>query len=149
MHSDCKQHGLFHYKDRLKTASNKENMSPVSKMRMADPHICTRETLKKFALLLGTVHKVHHGYLHNNEKKCWEVHTTQEMKLGYTFVALPANNGMLLVWRSKVRPGMSDVSHLCGISGRSFDFTLLSPLLFFYLVLLLFLSLFLPAGPFS
>ena len=47
------------------------------------------------------------------------------------------------------RPGMSDVSPLSGISGLSFDSTLLSPLLFFCLVLLLFLSYrFLPAGPF-
>ena len=37
------------------------------------------------------------------------------------------------------RPGMSDVSPLSGISGLSFDSDLLSPLLFFYLVLLLFL----------
>ena len=36
------------------------------------------------------------------------------------------------------RPGMSDVSPLLGISGLSFDSTLLSPLLFFCLVLLLF-----------
>ena len=34
------------------------------------------------------------------------------------------------------RPGMSDVSPLSGISGLSFDSTLLSPLLFFCLVLL-------------
>ena len=47
------------------------------------------------------------------------------------------------------RPGMSDVSPLSGISGLSFDSTLLSPLLFFCLVLLPFLSYcFLPAGPF-
>ena len=47
------------------------------------------------------------------------------------------------------RLGMFDVSPLCGISGLSFDTTLLSPLLFFCLVLLLFLSyLFLSAGPF-
>ena len=47
------------------------------------------------------------------------------------------------------RPGMSDVSPLSGISGLSFDSTLLSPFLFFCLVLLPFLSyLFLPAGPF-
>ena len=47
------------------------------------------------------------------------------------------------------RPGMSDVSLLSGISGLSFDFTLLSPLLFFCLVLLPFLSYrFLPAGAF-
>ena len=47
------------------------------------------------------------------------------------------------------RPGMSDVSPLFGISGLSFDSTLLSPLLFFCLVLLPFLSnRFLPAGPF-
>ena len=47
------------------------------------------------------------------------------------------------------RPGMSDVSPLSGISGLSFDFTLLSPLLFFCLVLLPFLSYrFLSAGPF-
>ena len=47
------------------------------------------------------------------------------------------------------RPGMSDVSPLSGISGLSFDSTLLSPLLFFCLVLLPFLSCrFLPAGPF-
>ena len=46
-------------------------------------------------------------------------------------------------------PGMSDVSPLSGISGLSFDSTLLSPLLFFCLVLLPFLSYrFLPAGPF-
>ena len=38
------------------------------------------------------------------------------------------------------RPGMSDVSPLSGISGLSFDSTFLSPLLFFYLVFLLFLS---------
>ena len=47
------------------------------------------------------------------------------------------------------RLGMSDVSPLSGISGLSFDPTLLSPLVYFCLVLLLFLSdLFLPAGPF-
>ena len=47
------------------------------------------------------------------------------------------------------RPGMSDVSPLSGISGLSFDSTLVSPLLFFCLVLLPFLSYrFLPAGPF-
>ena len=47
------------------------------------------------------------------------------------------------------RPGMSDVSPLSGISGLSFDSTLLSPLSFFCLVLLPFLSYrFLPAGPF-
>ena len=46
-------------------------------------------------------------------------------------------------------PGMSDVSPLSGISGLSFDSTLLCPLLFFCLVLLPFLSYrFLPAGPF-
>ena len=38
------------------------------------------------------------------------------------------------------RQGMFDVSPLSGISGLSFDSTLLSPLLFFCLVLLLFLS---------
>ena len=44
---------------------------------------------------------------------------------------------------------MSDVSPLSGISGLSFDCTLQSPLVFFCLVLVLFLSyLFLPAGPF-
>ena len=49
----------------------------------------------------------------------------------------------------KGRPGMSDVSPLSGISGLSFDSTLLSPLLFFCLVLLPFLSYrFPPAGPF-
>ena len=51
----------------------------------------------------------------------------------------------------KGRPGMSDVTPLSGISGLSFDSTLLSPLLFFCLVLLVlpFLSyLFLPTGPF-
>ena len=43
----------------------------------------------------------------------------------------------------------SDVSPLSGISGLSFDSTLRSPLLFFCLVLLPFLSnRFLPAGPF-
>ena len=46
------------------------------------------------------------------------------------------------------RPGMSDVSPLSGISGLSFDSTLLSPLLFFCLVLLPFLFYrFLLAGP--
>ena len=40
---------------------------------------------------------------------------------------------------------MSDVSPLSGISGLSFDSTLLSPLLFFCLVLLLFLSYLLSA----
>ena len=39
------------------------------------------------------------------------------------------------------RPGMFDVSPLSGISGLSFDSTLLSPLLFFCLVLLLVHSL--------
>ena len=38
------------------------------------------------------------------------------------------------------RPGMSDVCPMSGILGLSFDSTLLSPLLFFCLVLLLFLS---------
>ena len=47
------------------------------------------------------------------------------------------------------RLGMSDVSPLSGISGLSFDSTLISPLLFFCLVLLPFLSyLFQPARPF-
>ena len=46
------------------------------------------------------------------------------------------------------KPRMSDVSPLSEISGLSFDSTLLSPLLFFCLVQLPFLSdLFLPAGP--
>ena len=50
---------------------------------------------------------------------------------------------------SEGRPGMSDVSPLSRISGLSFDSTLLSPLMFFCLVLLPFLSYrFLPAGPF-
>ena len=40
----------------------------------------------------------------------------------------------------KGTPGMSDVSPLSEISGLSFDSTLLSPLMFFCLVLLLFLS---------
>ena len=45
--------------------------------------------------------------------------------------------------------GMSNISLLSGISGLSFDSILLSPLLFFWLVLLPFLSYrFLPAGPF-
>ena len=49
----------------------------------------------------------------------------------------------------KGRLGMSAVSPLSGISGLSFDSTLLSPLIFFCLILLPFLScLFLPAGPF-
>ena len=49
------------------------------------------------------------------------------------------------------RPGMSDVLLLSGISGLSFDSPFLSPLLFFFcLVLLLFLSCHFPAnGPFS
>ena len=48
------------------------------------------------------------------------------------------------------RPGMADVSPLSGISGLSFDSTLISPFLFFHLLLLLFLSClyFLPTGPF-
>ena len=46
------------------------------------------------------------------------------------------------------RPGMSDVSPQSGISGPSFDSTLISPLLFFCRVLLLFPSFFLPAGSF-
>ena len=54
-----------------------------------------------------------------------------------------------LLFFPKGRPGMSDVSPLSGISGLSFDSTLLSPVLFFCLVLLPFLSYcFLPAGPF-
>ena len=44
-----------------------------------------------------------------------------------------------LMTRPEGRPGMSDVSPLSGISGLSVDSTLLSPLLFFCLVLLLFL----------
>ena len=54
------------------------------------------------------------------------------------------------------RSGKSDVSPLCGISELPFDSTLLSPLLFFCLVLLLFLSwfcfvfcFFVRSGPFS
>ena len=48
------------------------------------------------------------------------------------------------------RPRMLDVSPVSGILGLSLDSTLLSPVLFFCLVLLPFLSyLFLPAGPFS
>ena len=58
----------------------------------------------------------------------------------------------LFVWCCLIpcnKLGMSDVSPLSGISGLSFDSTLLSPLLFFCLVLLLSLSyLLLPAGPF-
>ena len=47
------------------------------------------------------------------------------------------------------RPEMSDVSPLSGISGLSFHSTLLSPLLFFCLVMFPILSsVFLPAGPF-
>ena len=51
---------------------------------------------------------------------------------------------------SEGRPGVADVSPLSGISGLSFDSTLLSPLLFLCLVLLLFLSylLLLHTGPF-
>ena len=48
------------------------------------------------------------------------------------------------LWPPEGRPGMSDVFPLSGISGLSFDSTLLSPLF-----LLPFLSYrFLPAGPF-
>ena len=51
------------------------------------------------------------------------------------------------------KPGMSDVSPLSGNSGLSFDSRLLSPLLFFWLVLLLFPSYVVVvsphAGPFS
>ena len=55
---------------------------------------------------------------------------------------------VLLIMAPEGRPEMSDVSPLSGISGLSFDSTLLSPL-FFCLVLLPFLSYcFLPAGPF-
>ena len=42
-------------------------------------------------------------------------------------------------WRPGGQPGMSDVSPLSGISGMSVDSTLLFPLLFFCLLLLLFL----------
>ena len=56
---------------------------------------------------------------------------------------------LFVVISLKGRPGMSDVSPLSGISGLSFDSTLLSSLLFFCLVLLLVVShLFVPAGPF-
>ena len=56
---------------------------------------------------------------------------------------------VLLIMAPEGRPEMSDVSPLSGISGLSFDSTLLSSLLFFCLVLLPFLSYcFLPAGPF-
>ena len=47
------------------------------------------------------------------------------------------------------RPGTSDVSPLSGISGLLFDSTFLAPLLFFYLVLLLFLSCSLFLSPVS
>ena len=48
------------------------------------------------------------------------------------------------------RPGMSDISPLSGISRLSFDSPVLSPLLFFSLVLLLFPSCHFSAnGPFS
>ena len=59
--------------------------------------------------------------------------------------------GFLLHVTPEGRQGMSDVSPMSGISGLSFDSTsiLLSPLLFFCLVQLLFLSYrFMPAGPF-
>ena len=64
-----------------------------------------------------------------------------------------AQTSSLVTWSLYETPegrlGMSDVSPLSGISGLSFDSTLLSPLLFFCLVLLPFLShRFLPAGPF-
>ena len=63
--------------------------------------------------------------------------------------AEPSVNDIALMFAPEGRPGMSDVSPLSGISGLSFDSTLLSPLLFFCLVLLPFLSYsFLPAGPF-
>ena len=44
------------------------------------------------------------------------------------------------LWPPEGRPGMSDVFPLSGISGLSFDLTLLSPLFFYCLVLLIFLS---------
>ena len=50
---------------------------------------------------------------------------------------------MLFASAPEGRPGMSDVSPLSGISGLSFDSTLLSPVLFFCLVLFLFLTYFL------
>ena len=69
--------------------------------------------------------------------------------MGTTFSALFSLYTVMLLLAPEGRPGMSDVSPLSGISGLSFDSTLLSPLFFFCLVLLPFLSyLFLPAGPF-
>ena len=54
-----------------------------------------------------------------------------------------------VVTTSEGKLGMFDVSPLSGISGLSFDSTLLSSLVFLCLVLLLFVSyIFLPAGPF-
>ena len=46
----------------------------------------------------------------------------------------------LLTVHPEGKPGISDIFPLSGLSGLSFDSTLLSPLLFFCLVLLLFLS---------
>ena len=47
---------------------------------------------------------------------------------------------VLILHAPEERPEMSDISPLSGISGLSFDSPVLSPLLFFSLVLLLFLS---------
>ena len=52
------------------------------------------------------------------------------------FMICPRGSRLCHGWNNpEGRPGMSDVSPLSGISGLSFDSTLLSPLLFFCLVL--------------
>ena len=67
-------------------------------------------------------------------------------RVGLLLVQLFPNGGatdivFLTVLPPEGRPGMSDVTLLSGISGLSFDSPFLSPLLFFFcLVLLLFLS---------
>ena len=65
-----------------------------------------------------------------------------------------SNNGLLssveCYWSPKGMLGMSDATLPSGISGLSFDSPFLSPLLFFCLFLLLFLSCHFSAnGPFS
>ena len=85
-----------------------------------------------------------HGNLHS--RQIYRISSNTNVKQKHTYT----NSKHTFLKRRLLRPGMFDVSPLSRISGLSFDSTLLSPLLFFCLVLLPFLSYrFLPVGPFS
>ena len=85
--------------------------------------------------------------------ECWERHKDRLiLSFTHTRTCTRAHTHSLFLSLAppEGRPGMSDVSLLSRISGLSFDSPFLSPLIFFWLVLLLFLSChFFANGPFS